>query len=108
MNSPVSKRIAGSDTFCLRTVTDADHEFLVELHNDDLVLKNLTHPQKITLDDHMRWWQRKNVIAQRVYSSLGFHVEGRMVESLFRDGKHYDQIMMYMLKQAWETNDDVA
>jgi RimJ/RimL family protein N-acetyltransferase len=37
---------------------DDDHEFLVELHNDPQVLKNLTHPEPITMDQHLAWWSK--------------------------------------------------
>ena len=33
-----------------------DHEWLVELHNDPQVLRNLTDPRPITLAGHMAWW----------------------------------------------------
>lgn len=42
----------------LRPVEQGDHEWLVELHNDPEVLRNLTHPQPITLTDHMQWWAK--------------------------------------------------
>lgn len=162
----------------LRQVTDDDHEWLVELHNDPVVLHNVTNPQKITLDQHLVWWnsiknshaeQRLiftvdgtrvgftkfyaidfhnlhctlgadihtkfrgkgfakymwtlmlekcfdelclhrvslsttdyNVVAHRVYENLGFLVEGRMKEYHYRDGKFYDAICMYMLRDQWE------
>lgn len=45
-------------------ITDSDHEWLVELHNDPVVLYNLTDPTPITLESHMKWWNnldhRKN------------------------------------------------
>lgn len=40
----------------LRAVYPEDHEWLVELHNDPIVLHNLTDPRPITLDQHMKWW----------------------------------------------------
>lgn len=160
----------------LLDVDDSDHEFLVSLHNDPLVLRNLTDPSPITLDSHMRWWRglnpvrevRKmfavngkragfckfyavdrmnmscvlgadlhesfrgrglsymmwelmldhcfnhmslhrvslttasyNTIAQNVYKKMGFVEEGRLVQSLFRDGKFYDQIGMFMLRDHY-------
>lgn len=33
-----------------------DHQFLVELHNDPEVLKNITNPSPITFEEHMAWW----------------------------------------------------
>ena len=44
----------------LREVEDDDHEWLVELHNDPLVLRNITHPYPITLETHMKWWKGLN------------------------------------------------
>ena len=46
------------DKYELRQVTDSDASFMVELHNDPIVLRNLTHPQPITLAHHMSWWKR--------------------------------------------------
>ena len=40
----------------LRPVEDSDHSWLVELHNDPEVLYNLTHPQSITMEQHLAWW----------------------------------------------------
>lgn len=42
-----------------------------------------------------------NVIGQRVYKGLGFKEEGRLVQSLYRDEKYHDQILMYMLSEDW-------
>lgn len=165
------------DNMRLREVTDKDHEWLVELHNDPDVLYNLTNPQPIRLIDHMAWWERiqadpkekrlvfevddsrvgftkfysidrvngncvlgadihrdhrgkglakhmwslmlegafahwrlyrvslttaeYNRIGQRVYQRLGFKEEGRLVQSLKRGDKHFDQIAMYMLRPDW-------
>jgi len=169
----------------LRCVYPEDHEWLVELHNDPVVLHNLTDPRPITLESHMKWWstieknpkedrlifvkdsvdgnmgtpvgfakfysidtyngtcvlgadihkdfrgqglakymwsrmldyafgsyglmlQRAslttatyNVIGQKVYNHIGFKEEGRLVHSLMRDGKYYDQICMYALRSDW-------
>ena len=41
----------------LRNITSEDHNWLVELHNDPLVLKNVTDPTPITLKSHMKWWK---------------------------------------------------
>jgi RimJ/RimL family protein N-acetyltransferase len=40
----------------LRHVVDEDHVWLVELHNDPIVLKNLINPDPISLQHHMVWW----------------------------------------------------
>jgi diamine N-acetyltransferase len=40
----------------LREVTIQDHEFLVELHNDPDVLKNVTDPTPVTMETHLKWW----------------------------------------------------
>lgn len=157
---------------------EQEHKFLLDLHNDPDVLKNLTHPEPITLVEHLAWWKntsndsrqlrlifcvndtpagftkfynidntnkncvlgadlhksfrglglakymwalmlkecfdvRKlhrvslttasyNIIAQNVYTNLGFLKEGTLVDSLFRDGKYHNQICMYMLRETWE------
>ena len=166
-------------TLALRPVGDDDHEFLVNLHNDPLVLRNLTHPRPITMQEHLVWWEgikcdphqlrlvytvagvragltkfydidlvnancvlgadlhddfrgkglarpmwklmlercfgdmclhrvslttaEYNEVAQHVYRALGFRREGRLIQSLCRDGKYYDQILMHMLQEDWET-----
>lgn len=45
-----------SVTCSFRDVADADHEWLVALHNDPLVLYNTKNPNPITIEHHMRWW----------------------------------------------------
>jgi len=42
----------------LREITDHDHGFLQNLHNDPEVLNNLTHPNPIDLTQHMLWWDK--------------------------------------------------
>lgn len=164
-------------TTSLREIEDKDHEWLCALHNDPLVLKNKTHPEPITLDQHMWWWNRIksdpqerryiftvndqavgltkfylidqinsncmlgadidkehrgkgyakhmwnlmltkafhslrlhrvslntaefNEVGRHIYDKLGFKSEGRLIQSLFRDGKYYDQIIMYMLREDY-------
>ncbi len=164
----------------LRKVQEADHEWLVELHNDPEVLKNITNPSPISLDDHLTWWGRVsndpkqlrlifeidgvktgftkfydinldnkncilgadihkdfrgkglakymwalmlercfldlglhrvslttaeyNMVGRWVYSNLGFQQEGRLIESLYRSERFYDQVCMYLLKSQWEAN----
>lgn len=59
----------------LRPVVDADHHFLVELHNDPIVLRNLTNPQPITFREHIGWWTSvKDNPQQR---RLMFEVDGQ-------------------------------
>jgi len=41
----------------LRGVFDEDHDWLVDLHNDPEVLRNLTNPESITKAQHMAWWE---------------------------------------------------
>lgn len=45
-------------TYALRPIGDDDHVWLVDLHNDPAVLHNVTHPKRISIDDHMSWWDR--------------------------------------------------
>lgn len=47
------------DNFSLRYVSDDDHCWLVELHNDQLTLRNVTNPTTIDLKSHMNWWKNK-------------------------------------------------
>jgi RimJ/RimL family protein N-acetyltransferase len=162
--------------FSLRDVNENDHPWLVNLHNDPVVLHNLTNPEPISLEGHLRWWsslnrQRErrqifcvggapagfvkiyaidrinrncvlgadlqaefrgrgfakpmwallldvcfkelalhrvslttaayNEIGQKVYRGLGFREEGRLAESLYRDGKFHDQLCFYMVAADW-------
>jgi len=45
----------------LRPVSNDDHKFLVELHNDPVVLRNITNPSEITLEQHLQWWEKISV-----------------------------------------------
>ena len=48
------------------------------------------------------WFQLSaafNEVAIHVYRKLGFIEEGRLVQSLYRDGVYHDQIGMYMLEK---------
>lgn len=49
-----------SGEFYLRNVShlNDDHVWLVDLHNDPETLKNVTNPNPITLESHMRWWNK--------------------------------------------------
>ena len=162
--------------YSLRAVETTDHEWLVGLHNDPVVLKNITNPEPITMESHMNWWERiqsskteerlvfcidgvragfvkfyridrangncelgadlhrdfrgcghakhmwtlmlercfslhqlhrvslfvadYNKIAVHLYTSLGFKVEGKLNESLFRDGTYCSQTAMFMLRDT--------
>ena len=41
-----------------RVLCPDDHKFLVDLHNDPEVLRNITNPTPITMEDHMSWWYK--------------------------------------------------
>ena len=164
--------------FNLRGVTSEDHEFLVELHNDPVVLKNLTHSTPIKMGQHLAWWETVrtnpkqarliftvdeeragfakfydidtgnrccvlggdihesfrgrgyakymwslmlsrcfddwnlnrvslttaayNEVARYVYTRLGFKEEGKLEQSLWRNGSFHDQVAMRLLKSEWE------
>jgi diamine N-acetyltransferase len=45
-------------TYALREVKFKDHDWLVSLHNDPDVLKNLTVAKPITFKDHLTWWNK--------------------------------------------------
>ncbi len=57
MQKEGNMKVIEHDNMALRCVHDDDHPWLVALHNDPTVLHNMTHPQPITMDDHMRWWK---------------------------------------------------
>lgn len=61
----------------LRGVTPDDHEWLVELHNDPIVLRNLTDPTPITMTSHMAWWERTCTNPKQL--RLIFTVDGQRV-----------------------------
>lgn len=46
--------------FSLDIVKDHDHEWLVDLHNDPMVLYNITNPKSISIEEHMGWWNNLN------------------------------------------------
>lgn len=54
--SDTSQNASSSYTVELRRVQDDDHEWLVALHNDPIVLHNLTNPNPISLESHLKWW----------------------------------------------------
>lgn len=43
--------------YSMREITDEDHDFLIELHNDPVVLRNVTDPTPVTRESHLRWWE---------------------------------------------------
>jgi RimJ/RimL family protein N-acetyltransferase len=49
-----------------------------------------------------------NSRAIRLYSSLGFHEEGRLRERILHDGRRHDEVVMGMLRHEWtqRTKDD--
>ena len=50
-------KIKKNGIYTIRSITDRDHDWLIELHNDPVVLSNLTHPTPITKDHHLNWWK---------------------------------------------------
>lgn len=175
--------------FSLKYVTtDEDVDFLLDVHNDPLVLNNITNPNPIDQTHHLKWmskifdeqskvkearmifcvdgknagvvkfysidqingncvlgadlhkdfrgkgyakemWKQMlnicfsefglnlhrvslttahyNKPAIKVYSKLGFKLEGKFKQSLFRDGTYYDQLLFYMLKSTWDNRKNV-
>ncbi len=45
-----------------------------------------------------------NEAAIKCYKKLGFKVEGRLRQELFREGKYHDVIMMGLLREEWGNN----
>jgi RimJ/RimL family protein N-acetyltransferase len=43
-----------------------------------------------------------NARAQHVYEKLGFHVDGRLRERVFRNGKYEDSILMSLLRSEYK------
>jgi RimJ/RimL family protein N-acetyltransferase len=43
-----------------------------------------------------------NNVGIHVYEKIGFKFEGKLRQSLYRDGKYYDQLCYYMLKEWWQ------
>jgi UDP-4-amino-4,6-dideoxy-N-acetyl-beta-L-altrosamine N-acetyltransferase len=44
------------DNMRLESVTQEDHEFMIDLHNDPTVLFNLTDPTPVSIESHLKWW----------------------------------------------------
>lgn len=61
--------------FKLREVKDQDHDWLVELHNDPVVLNNMTHCVPITHASHAAWWEKISVDHRQL--RLIFEVKGQ-------------------------------
>ena len=107
-------------TFSLRPVTDVDHEWLVELHNDPLVLKNNTDPRPITIETHMSWWRSLNpdrdkrsifcVDGERVGFAKLFNIDqankccvlGGDIHPDFRGKRYARHMWQLMLKECFE------
>jgi RimJ/RimL family protein N-acetyltransferase len=70
------KRTSRDRKYAIRPVEPGDHEWLVALHNDPLVLKNVTDPKPITMESHMEWWNNLNTDRQQ---RLIFTVNGARV-----------------------------
>lgn len=166
----------------LRTIIDDDHEWMISLHNDPEVLKNMTHSTPVTIGSHLKWWKQVsedprqlrlifevggdraglakfynidehnlccvlggdihkdfrgkghgkmmwmlmlsrcfddfnlhrvslttaeyNAVGRHIYEKLGFKEEGLFKESLWRDGRFHDQVLMFMLKRDWQSMED--
>jgi RimJ/RimL family protein N-acetyltransferase len=60
--------------FSLRNVNDDDHQFLINLHNDPMVLKNMTHSEPVTMESHLSWWKKINQDTRQL--RLIFEVNG--------------------------------
>ena len=160
--------------YSLEKIRRADHDWLIELHNDPEVLRNMTDSSPVTVESHRKWWasvqnnpreerwiftvdgQRAGLVkiigidfrnqnclsggdihldfrgqghgvpmwklllarcfeslalhrvgltvaaynhrAIHVYEKLGFVSEGRLIQSLWRNGDFHDQISMYLLR----------
>lgn len=160
-------------------ILDDDFKFMLDVHNDPEVLHNLTHPEPVSLKDHMAWVKRimkdpcemraifmvdeqrvgvmkfyridqtnhcctlgadihrdfrgkgyakymwtsmlawafntpnvrlhrvgittaeYNTVARHIYARLGFKEEGRLTQSLYRDGRYHDEVCMRMFKEEW-------
>ena len=61
------------------------------------------------LNVHRVWLQvmETNEIALRVYRDLGFREEGRMRESIYREGKYHDYIVMSILRGEYSDDSSV-
>lgn len=59
--------------YVLEDVRDEHHEWLCNLHNDPEVLRNLTHPSPITLDQHLEWWRQTSTDPRQERFIFGVH-----------------------------------
>ena len=44
-----------------------------------------------------------NTRAIRAYEKIGYQVEGRVPESIHREGKRWDMVFMGLLREEWRT-----
>jgi RimJ/RimL family protein N-acetyltransferase len=63
--------------FTLRDVEESDHSWLIELHNDPVVLNHMTHPEPITEQSHKKWW--KSICEDSNQERFIFCVDGESV-----------------------------
>ena len=45
-----------------------------------------------------------NERARRAYEKAGFTVEGRLREAVYREGRHYDELVMAVLRSEWTSS----
>jgi diamine N-acetyltransferase len=64
----------------------------------DYVFENLTI-RKITLNLF-----EENTGAMKLYESLGFQVEGKFIEDVYKNGKWKNVIQMALFKKSWKKN----
>lgn len=63
--------------FELKKIVDEDHQWLVELHNDPIVLHNITNPTPISFEDHLNWWNSIKYSSKEI--RLIFSIDGNNV-----------------------------
>lgn len=60
-----------------------------------------------TLNMHRVWLHASedNERALHVYQKIGFRMEGRLRQDMFRNGRYWDTIVMAVLRDEWERAD---
>lgn len=100
--------------------TNPEHPWLVELHNDPEVLKNVTDPKQITLETHLNWWNSRGSNQQhKLFCVDGYKVGftkftqidfanknlvlGADIHQKFRNKGYAKYMWLLMLKESFET-----
>ena len=84
-------------------ITIGDKNYWGKGHGTEAVRLVVDHAFQ-TLNFNRVWLRvvEFNARAIRSYEKVGFRVEGRLRQQMFRDGRYWDEIVMAILREDWE------